>query len=171
MSGRFAALPDGGVRVTLAEPEAALLRNLPDELRTLYDAGNEGDPARARLFPRAYLDPTEENAEDEWQQLVHPELLRERLAALEHVVSSLAAAEPTRGGEVVVTLVPDAVNAWLAVLNDARLALGTRLGVNDGTDYEDLDSDDPEAPAMAAYAWLTYLEGDLVETLLGGMPD
>jgi hypothetical protein len=39
------------------------------------------------------------------------------------------------------------------------------------TDYEDLDSDDPEAPALAAYAWLTYLEGDLVETLLEGMPE
>ena len=39
------------------------------------------------------------------------------------------------------------------------------------TDYEGLDPDAPEATALAAYAWLTYLQGELVETLLGDLPD
>ena len=62
-------------------------------------------------------------------------------------------------------------NAWLSVLNDARLALGSRLGVTDDTEVAPLDPSDPNAPTLAAYAWLTYLEGELVDTLLGEMPD
>ena len=171
MSGRFTPLPDGGMRVTLAEPEADLLRNLPGELRAIYGASSDENPARARLFPRAYLDPTEEGAEDEWQGLVYPELLRERVEALERVTASLQHSEPAGSGMVALELAPDAIDAWLAMLNDARLALGTQLGVTEDTEYEDLDSDDPRAPGLAAYAWLTSLEGDLVETLLGGMPE
>ena len=59
----------------------------------------------------------------------------------------------------------------MGVLNDARLALGTQLGVTEDTDYADLDPEDPESSALAAYAWLTYLQGELVETLLGDLPD
>ncbi len=40
---------------------------------------------------------------------------------------------PARTGSCV-HLDPDDVQAWLAVLNDARLALGTRIGVTDDTD-------------------------------------
>jgi cell wall assembly regulator SMI1 len=170
MSGRFEALPDGGVVASLAEAEIELLRNLPEELRALYDVSNDDDPARARLFPRAYLDPTEESAEEEWQALVHPELLRERLVALSQVAATLDGVEASGDGMAKVVLPPDAVQAWLSVLNDARLALGTRLGVTEDTDYSEFDSDDPNAPAHVAYGWLTYLQGDLVETLLEGMP-
>jgi hypothetical protein len=76
-----------------------------------------------------------------------------------------------RRGEIVLSLGPDAVSALLALLNDARLTLGTRLDVTEETDFEALDPDDPRTPGLAAYAWLTYLEGDLVEALLGRMPE
>jgi hypothetical protein len=168
---RFEPLPDGGMRVTLAREESDLLRSLPSELRGLYDQGPSDDNAvSARLFPRAYLDPTAEDAEREWRELVHPELIRERLAALERVTSTLDAANAA-GREVVADLTPDDVQAWLGVLNDSRLALGTRLEVTEHTDYEDVAPDDPLAPAYAAYGWLTYLEGELVEALLGGLPE
>jgi Domain of unknown function (DUF2017) len=167
VSPRFAPLDDdGALRVTLSQPELDLLRSLPSELRALYEAEDDADPVRARLFPRAYLDPTAEDAEREWRELVHPELLRERLAAIEIVVASLDGATAERG-EVVADLSADDVAAWLGVLNDARLALGTRLGVTEETDYAELEPDDPSAPGLAAYAWLTYLQGELVEALLG----
>jgi hypothetical protein len=153
--------------------ERDLLRSLPDELRTLYELGpDESDPVRGRLFPRAYLDPTAEDAEREWRDLVHPELVRGRMDALDRLLVSLdAAPAPTPGrGTVVVPLDDDAVGALLSVLNDARLALGTRLGVTEDTDYDDLDPSDPRAPGLAAYAWLTYVEGELIETLLGDLP-
>lgn len=170
MNERFERLSGFGLRMTLSEPEHDLLRALPDELRAVYGETDDADPVRARLFPRAYLDPTAEEAEREWRALVHPELVRERLAALDRVVSSLEAAERRRG-EFTLELTVDDVTAWLRVLNDARLALGTRLGVNEETTVDDLDPDDPATPGLAAYAWLTYLEGELVETLLEDLPE
>jgi hypothetical protein len=166
---RFARKRDGHVDLTLERAEAELIEGLPEQLLALYE-GEHTDPARQRLFPRAYLDPTEEEAEAQWEQLVHPELLAGRLAALEQLRASLDGAEPARRDRVVVHIQPDDVNAWLSVLNDARLALGARLGVDDGTDLMQLDPSDPEAAGKAAYAWLTYLEGELVETLLGDLP-
>ncbi len=169
MSRRFTLRRGGRVDLTLEAAEADLLRGLPAEMRALYETDTP-DPARDRLFPRAYLDPTEEQAEQQWQEVVYPELLAGRLEALERLTSALARAETGRKDRVVVRLEPDDVPAWLGVLNDARLALGTRIGVTDDTDLTDLDPGDPNTPVVAAYAWLTYLEGELVETLLGTLP-
>jgi hypothetical protein len=161
----------GGFELTLRTEERELLRSLPDELRALYELGpDESDPVRGRLFPRAYLDPTAEDAEREWRDLVHPELVRDRMDSLDRLLASLESAPAADHGVVVVPLDDDAVGALLSVLNDARLALGTQLGVNDDTDYDELDPSDPRAPGLAAYAWLTYVEGELIETLLGDLP-
>lgn len=169
MSRRFSRRGDV-VRVTLTEAERDLLRQLPDELRARYGADTADDPVSARLFPRAYLDPTEEAAEREWEALTRPELLRQRLAALELVTASLEGAAPARRGRLVVDLGEDDVAALMGVLNDARLALGTILGVTDDLDLSSIDPADPAGPAYAAYGWLTYLQGELVETLLGDLP-
>ena len=169
MRRRFARRRDGSLEVTLEQQELELIRDLPAQLRVLYE-GERDDPARERLFPRAYLDPTEEQAEQEWQELVHPDLMAGRLEALQRLVATLDGAQSARRDRVVVHVGPDDVPAWLSVLNDARLALGTRLGVTDDTDVTDVGADDPNAPIVAAYTWLTYLEGELVETLLGDLP-
>jgi hypothetical protein len=59
----------GGFDVVLAPGEAAVLTRLCEELTTLLaddePPGDQGDPVLERLFPRAYLDPTEEEAESE----------------------------------------------------------------------------------------------------------
>jgi len=170
MARRFARRRGGRVDATFEPGELDLLVGLPEQLRALYGS-DENDPARTRLFPRAYLDPTEEQAEAEWQELVHPGLMEARLDALTTLEATLAAAEPAKRDRLVVHLSPEEANAWLSVLNDARLALGTRLSVTDETDLATLDPSDPAAPTLAAYAWLTYLEGELVDTLLGGLPD
>ena len=62
------------------------------------------------------------------------------------------------------SLTPDEVQAWLGVLNDTRLVLGTRLGVTE--EEHVLDPADPDAGAYALYQWLTWVQGDLVEELL-----
>jgi hypothetical protein len=169
MTPRFAKKRDGRIDLTLERAEADLIEGLPEQLLALYE-GERTDPARQRLFPRAYLDPTEEEAETQWEALVHPDLLAGRLAALEQLRGSLAGAEPGRRDRIVVHIQPDDVNAWLSVLNDARLALASRLGVSEDTDLMELDPSDPESAGKAAYAWLTYLQGELVETLLGDLP-
>lgn len=157
----------GGLVVTLNEAEAELLGSIPAELSaTMQTPAGSGDPVHERLFPRAYLDPTEESAEDDWQDVVHPELVRDRLVALQTLVDTLEQGTRKRG-RVEVHLEPDQAQAWLGVLNDARLALGVRLEVTEDLDLSELDADDPNTPAFAVYGWLTWLQGELVETLLG----
>ena len=156
-----------GIVVTLDANEVELLRSIPGEVRgALEKPASKDDPVYNRLFPSAYLDPTEESAEQEWQELVHPELLQSRLAALELVNTTLDRAV-TKRGRAEVELAPEEVEAWLGVVNDARLTLGTRLGVTEDADSEALEPSDPEAAAHAVYGWLTLFENDLVETLLG----
>jgi hypothetical protein len=156
-----------GLVVSITEAEAELLRSIPAELSPILSAPVDPDnPVSERLFPRAYLDPTEEGAEREWQELVRPELVRERLASLERLTKSLERGQ-VRKGRLEVELDPDEAQAWLGALNDARLALGTRLGVTEDLDYDNVGEDHPDAAAYAVYGWLTWLEGDLVETLLG----
>jgi hypothetical protein len=159
---RFRSGPHDTLVASLAEEELGLLRSLPDQLRDVFE-GAEDDPARARLFPRAYLDPTAESEEAEWQAMVHPELLRERLEALELITGALGRAS-AQGDWWEIALTPDEVQAWLAVLNDTRLVIGTRLGVTE--EERELDPADPEAGAYALYQWLTWLQGDLVDALL-----
>jgi Domain of unknown function (DUF2017) len=53
------------------------------------------------------------------------------------------------------------------VLNDARLMLGTRLDVSEETDFGAVDPEDPDAQELAVYAFLTFLQGELVEAVAG----
>jgi hypothetical protein len=159
---RFRPGPGDTLVVSLAEEELSLLRSLPAQLREVLERDDD-DPARERLFPRAYLDPTAETEEAEWQAIVHPSLLQERLDALELITSTLGRASQA-GDWWQIALTPDEVQAWLGVLNDTRLVLGTRLGVTE--EERALDPADPEAGGYAMYQWLTWLQGDLVEALL-----
>jgi hypothetical protein len=159
---RFRRGRDDTVTVSLSEEELGLLRSLPVQLRDVFE-GDDDDPARSRLFPRAYLDPTAETEEAEWQALVGPSLLRERLDALEVIAATFDRAVLV-GDWWQIDLTPDEVQAWLGVLNDTRLVLGTRLGVTE--DEREMDPADPEAGPYALYQWLTWVQGDLVEELL-----
>ena len=51
------------------------------------------------------------------------------------------------------------------MLNDARLVLGTRLGVTE--EERQIADDDPNIAAFTVYHWLTYLQGELIEQMLG----
>jgi hypothetical protein len=158
--------------VSLSKAECELLSGwVAEQLRTAYGSEDAEDEAHQRLFPVAYLDPTEEDAESEWQELVHPELLRSRLEALSRVVGAVGAAEQGRRGAMVVELTSDDVTALLGVLNDARLALGTVLGVTEDTELGTADVDNPTSHAEMIYLWLTHLEGELVDALLEDLPD
>jgi hypothetical protein len=159
---RFRPGRDDALTVSLAEEELGLLRSLPEQLRDVFE-GDEDGPARSRLFPRAYLDPTAESEEAEWQALVGPSLLRERLDALQLITVTLGRAALV-GDWWQIDLTPDEVQAWLGVLNDTRLVLGTRLGVSE--EERALDPADPDAGPYALYQWLTWVQGDLIEELL-----
>jgi hypothetical protein len=118
-----------------------------------------------RLFPRAYLDPTEEQAESDWQRFVHDDLVVGRRQAVQTVEHSLADAL-VRRGRFELSLNDEQAQAWLAVINDARLALGTRLEVTEDMNLSRLDPDDPDTAPYAVYWWLGVLEERLVDVLL-----
>jgi hypothetical protein len=154
-----------GFDVVLEPGEAAVLTRLCEELTTLLAGDDEQpDPVLERLFPRAYLDPTEEEAEADWQRLAHGDLVDGRRAALAIVEGTLAGAT-VRRGRFELTLSEEQALAWLAVLNDARLALGTRLGVTEDLDLSGLDPDDPDTAPYAVYWWLGVLEERLLDVM------
>jgi uncharacterized protein with von Willebrand factor type A (vWA) domain len=163
---RFKRLRGGGIQATLDPTEVDLLRALYEELRNLYVTDDDEDPVYDRLFPRAYLDPTQEEAEKEWQDMVHPELLRERLESLDAIGASLDRGDQHRD-KLRTELNADETQSLLGLLNDARLALGTRLQVTEDMDDVTLDPADPKTPTIAAYMWLTEVQADLLETLVG----
>jgi hypothetical protein len=160
-----------GFDVVLEAGETAVLTRLCEELTTLLngdekdsDSDSAADPVLERLFPRAYLDPTEEEAEADWQRLVHGDLLDGRRRSLAMVEGTLAGAT-VRRGRFELTLSEEQALAWLSVLNDARLALGTRLGVTEDLDLSGLDPDDPDTAPFAVYWWLGGLEEALLDVL------
>ncbi|MGZ6969179.1 MAG: DUF2017 family protein [Acidimicrobiia bacterium] len=161
-----------GLVLTLYPAEVEVLRDLAGQLESLLDGGvpeRGGDPTRDRLFPRAYLDPTEDAAETEWQVAVHEDLVRQKSAAVGALVDSLDTGTAGRKDTLQLTLPPEAVEQWVGALNDVRLALGVVLEVTE--DEAELDPDDPRAPGLELYHWLTWLQGSLVEELLGAIGD
>ena len=62
--------------------------------------------------------------------------------------------------------------AWLGVLNDLRLVMGTSLGVTgDDEDAGLPDAGDPDAFRRAVFGWLGWLVGWFVEALETTLPD
>ena len=141
----------GGVELRLSPDERTLLAGLVAELRALLD-GAPGDSSLRRLSPPAYDEADDERA---YRELMGGELLDGRRAALDLVAQTL---EQDR-------LSADEADAWLRALNDLRLVLGTRLDVQEDTFAEELRPDDQRAPALAVYAYLSWIQEQLIEAL------
>ncbi len=169
MPRTFKRRRDGRLVVTLPEDAVLVLRQITDDLGQMV-AAREPGPVTDRMFPRAYLDPTEEAAEHDWEELVHDDLSQSRNEALHALLADLDGAERTKGDRMQMVLDPDGEARWLTALNDARLALGTLLGVteDEGPEYPE---DDPRAAGAHIYVFLTALLGDLVEVLLDETPE
>ena len=152
MAGSFKRVGNDRVRVRLAHDEVAVLRGLPDQLRTVLGEGGD-EPVNQRLFPPAYLDVADIEDDTEYQRLMHDDLVTDTLS---------------RGSTSVrrwtVELTEEEATAWLGVLNDLRLALGVRLDITE--DYDgDVDDTDPRAPAFRLLSYLGWLEEQLLDAL------
>jgi hypothetical protein len=152
----------GRVKVTLSGEEAALLRSLPEQLRSVLAEG-DADPAGERLFPPAYDDPADAEAAAEYRRLMQDELLATKLAAIDTVTATLDRGYQ-RGGRWTVELSEDEALAWLGLLNDVRLTLGVRLEVTEDLDG-DIDPGDPRAPGFRLLYYLGWLEEHLLAEL------
>jgi hypothetical protein len=145
----------GEIRLRLRDDERDLLQTLCAELRERI----EDDPADAdlrRLFPPAHTD--DADADADYRRMVGNQLVNGHTRAIETV-------QRTAGSE---TLSNAEGEAWLTVLNDLRLVLGTRLDVTEEMSF-DLDPSDPRTPELALYAYLSWLQEQLVEAIALGL--
>ena len=146
--------------------EAQVLRQCVAELAALLaDHPDPDDPAVERLFPDVY--PEDPEAAAEFRRFTEADLKAAKLDQAKTVLSDLLEA----GGEI--RLVDEQADLWLRALTDVRLALGTRLGVQDETDIEaELDDavgrnpTSPRVGQLSVYAYLTYLQESLVGALI-----
>jgi hypothetical protein len=137
----------GDFEVRLPEVERALLG-------TLVDGDVGAEPALRRLFPPAYVDPDDQEAEAEYQALMQDELLASRRAALD-VLEATATRDRLDEGELL---------SWMTALNQLRLVLGTRLDVSE----DDPPFPDPDDPTAALHEVYHYL-GVLLEAVLDAL--
>ncbi|MFJ4651437.1 DUF2017 domain-containing protein [Nocardia sp. NPDC088792] len=92
------------------------------------------------------------------RSLHEPEIIDTKVAAGLVILETL----PPQGGKIVLN--QEQADAWLNALNDVRLALGTALGVN-ADSPDQLDPDDPRAPSLEVYHWLTWMQDSLLQAL------
>jgi hypothetical protein len=151
---------DGSFTIRLSEAEQMLVKSLLAQLRTLLKLEGSGELTEEsgirRLFPAAY--PGRDDLEADYREMVHDELLKERLAAIDRVEDTI----------VLPSLDEEQLTTWLRTFNDLRLVLGTRLDVSE--DMGPIDPDDPEAPALAAYEYLGWLLECTVDALTRSLP-
>jgi hypothetical protein len=146
----------GSYAIDIPASQRELLRKLPLELRSLLDSDH---PSLLRLFPPAYPDDPERSAE--YDSMVRAQLVSSRKHALD-ILEKTIDAEQVDAEELA---------AWLSVLNDLRLFLGTSLDVTEETFDEPMPGDDPAGQAMALYLYLGWLEEQAVEALAADLPE
>ena len=128
MSGRFQTTRDGRIALHLDAAESAFLA---DMVRMLASVGQiEGDPGETRLNVPAYLGDAE--SAEEWRQRMADRIKDGRAEDREILRSAIET-----GGSV--TVEPAGAEAILRVVNEARLVLAARLGIEVEADYQQLD--------------------------------
>lgn len=128
------------------------------------------DPVLLRLFPDAYRE--DDEAASDFRRFTERGLRDRKAATAATVLASLATADGAgltakEREKIRIELDPDECEAWLRTLTDLRLALGTRLGVNDADedDWMSLDENDPRRHVHDVYDWLGWVQETLVRTL------
>jgi len=130
------------------------------------------DPVLARLFPSAYRD--DEEAAGDFRRFTESTLRDGKAAAAGTIIDTLEEAglppELVEEGLMIdVELDEPTAETWMRSFTDIRLALATRLGVEEGDEayWAALPDDDPRGQAHDIYDWVGYLQETLVEALSG----
>lgn len=129
------------------------------------------DPVLARLLPSAYDDDDEASAD--FRRFTETSLRESKVTNAREVIDSLTEAglpdEPEEGLFVDLELDQGRTMAWMRCLTDMRLAIATRLGIEDDDEerWEQLPEDDPTTQVHRVYLWLGFLQETLVEAAAG----
>lgn len=174
------------VLVTLADYEEAVLESLIEQLIELLQgeeiapageadpfaqweaemakpALDASDPVIARLFPPAYRD--DPQAEAEFRRFTETAQRRTRIEHAELVLDALR--ETNAGRDPAVVRLVDA-DAWLKTISALRLSLSVRLSIETAADIdelEQLDDEEPRSVLYGMYEWLGYFLEGLLDKL------
>ena len=163
-----------GQLVELLRNEAAQPRDDVDPFEAMMDfsgpTAEPEDPVLARLFPTAY--PGDEEAASEFRRFTEGALRDGKAAAACTIIEGLEDAglpsELSEDGLFIDVELDEAdAQSWLRSFTDLRLALATRLGIEEGDEalWHALPEEDPRAQAHDIYEWVGYLQETLVEAL------
>ena len=144
---------DGSIEVAFPDWLREEIGNLLGQLRQLMTTDAPADDRLERLFPPAYPDDAESEAE--YQGFMRVELVSSRLAAIDKVEATLYDEQ----------INDQQLTAWMAAINDVRLVLGTLLGVTEEMDHASLDDKDPNFGGFLLYDQLTFVLGEIIEVL------
>lgn len=142
----------GDFEVRLGDDEREVITNVLQQLAGALRGDAAADPAFRRLFPVAYAQDADKEAE--YRELVGDELVQNRLASIELAAAAL---HEQRIDE-------ERLLALMGAVNDLRLVLGTRLDVSEETDLA-VDPRDPQASAYALYGYLGFLLETCVDAI------
>jgi hypothetical protein len=153
----FQPLGDGTFEVNLPTETRQGLLHMAEELAQFQTTDS---PETRRLFPTAYPDDPERDAG--YQIFARDLLVEKRKAAVEVMRRTVEAT----------TMSAEDLTAWMGILNDYRLVLGTMLDVSEDEDPDlgGLDPDDPATGARLLYHELGHLVALLVDALTTALP-
>jgi hypothetical protein len=192
MTDGFQPRRGGGAVATFSVFEADLLRSLASQLiellrneaavpateidpfEALLDFSGPttepDDPVLARLFPSAYRE--DDDAAAEFRRYTETQLRSGKATTAGAVIDMLEEAGlppeiDETGLTIDIELAVDEALSWMKTITDMRLALATRLGVEDDDEeyWESLPDDDPRGHVHDIYDWLAFLQETLVQAL------
>jgi hypothetical protein len=120
-------------------------------------AQKPNDDVVLRLLPDAYQNDKE--ASNEFRRFTERSLRELKIKRAQFVLENLP--EPDKS----ISIKPKDFETWLTVLNDVRLALGTRVGISEVEDEEDKTGEEEIDHARDIYSWLTWLQSNLLEEI------
>jgi len=161
--------------VELLRNEAAVPNDDKDSFEAMMDfSGPESapeDPVLARLFPTAY--PHDEEAAAEFRRFTEGRLRDGKAQSAIAIIDGLEEAglppELTEDGLMIdVELDEPTAETWMRSFTDVRLALASRLGIEEGDEafWYELPDEDPRSQAHDIYEWVGYLQETLVDALM-----
>lgn len=149
---------DGGFKLMIRPDDRRVIVDLIAQLRDAVLSG-AGDDRFRRLFPAAYHQDAE--FDEEYQRLMHGELLASRLDSLNRTHELLG-----RDNEAdVIMLTEEELDSLMKSVNDLRLVLGTLLDIQENEPA--IDEDDPAYPQFHLYSYLGWLLEWIIRVRVG----
>jgi hypothetical protein len=145
-----------GVTVSVGEQEAELLRDLVRQYLEVLDSEAGEDAVTKRLYPDASVD--DNQVRDAYRDLAHDSLADHKRGTAETALRTLGDKGPWHG-----SLSEEERDAWMVLLTDLRLVLGTRLDVDEEKMSMEPDPTDPEQWPLALMHYLGWLQESLVK--------